>query len=52
MSGHLQILNSKSLRILGVGDACTPLRPIGQPEKEKEGGVLYLSFSVIACQSC
>lgn len=42
VSGPLRILNSKSLRILGVGDAWTP--SIGQPEKEKEGDVLYLSF--------
>lgn len=42
VSGPLRILNSKSLRVPGVGDAWTP--PIGQPEKEKEGEVLYLSF--------
>lgn len=50
VSGPLQILNFKSLRILGVGDAWTPA--IRQLEKEKEGEVLYLSFSMIACQSC
>lgn len=49
MSGPLQILNSKYLRILGVGDAWTP--PTRQQEKEKEEEVLYLSFSIITCQS-